>query len=419
MNNNPTPFFSTDTEEQKVMGELLVNSPAYLVPKPGDLVDGIVISVFKNRVLIDINGCATGMITGKETVDSANTVKSLKEGDKISAYVVEDENDEGFVVLSLRRASQEKTWQNFLEAYENGDIIDVVAHEANKGGLLLDIDGIKGFIPVSQLAPLHYPRVNGADASKILTRLHSLIGEKFKVRIINIDKENGKLILSEKAAFEESRRKAIQKLKVGQKVKGKISGVVKFGIFVTFDGLEGLVHISEIAWGHVSNPEDYGKVGDEIEILVIGIDDDKISLSMKRLTADPWIEAAKKFKIGNIVDGEVNRISEFGVFVKLSGEINGLIHISEISDEPVKDINKSLKVSDKVKAKIIDVDFDEHRIGLSIKALTEKKVEKKEKSEDTTKELKEEENPKTEDEPKKAKKTIKKKTAKKAEKEEA
>lgn len=419
----PTAFIK-DTVDAKLMTELLEKSPEYNVPNPGDLIEGIVISVFGNRVLVDINGVVTGLISGKETVDSSNTIKNLKEGDSVSAYVVEDENDEGFVVLSLRRASQEKTWQNFIEAYETGEIIDVIANEANKGGLLLDADGIKGFIPVSQLAPLHYPRVNGADASKILSRLNSLIGEKFKVRIINIDKENGKLILSEKAALEEARKKSIAKLKVGQKVKGRISGVVKFGIFVAFEGLEGLVHISEIAWGHVSNPEDYGKIGNEVEVLVIGIEDDKISLSLKRLTPDPWIEAAKKFKVGNIVDGEVSRISEFGVFVKLSNEINGLIHISELSSESVKDINQIVKIGDKVKAKIIDVDFDEHRIGLSIKALTEpakteetkekEEKEDKEKAVDTKKSEKSEkkESKKEKEGVKKTKTTRKKKTEK-------
>lgn len=392
---------ATKTDDKALMEELLKKSPEYDVPKPGDLVEGKVISVFKNRILVDINGIVTGIISGKETVDRKNTIKELNVNDTVSAYVVEDENEDGLVVLSLRKASQEKTWQQFLEAYDSGEVIDVVANEANKGGLLLDIDGIKGFIPVSQLAPLHYPRVNGADSSKILTRLNRLVGEKFQVRIINIDKENGKLILSEKAAMEEARKKSLTKLKVGQKVKGRISGIVKFGIFVAFEGLEGLVHISEIAWGHVNNPEDYGKVGDEVEVLVIGIEDDKISLSMKRLVPDPWIEAAKKFKVGNIVEGEVNRISEFGVFVKLSNEINGLIHISEISNDDVSDINKVVKVGDDVKAKIIDVDFDEHRIGLSVKALTAKPADKKEtkdEKEEGKKEVKEEKEEKAEKE---------------------
>lgn len=252
------------------------------------------------------------------------------------------------------------------------------ANEANKGGLLLDINGIKGFIPVSQLAPMHYPRVNDADMNMILHRLQALVGEKFMVKIINIDKDNGKLILSEKAAMEEQRKAALANLKIGDKVAGKISGIVKFGIFVAFDGLEGLVHISEIAWGHVKNPSDYGKLGDKVEVMIIGLDGDKISLSMKRLISDPWLEAAKTFQIGNDVEGEVNRLTPFGVFVKLSDEINGLIHITEIANDTVKDPGELLKLGDKVKARVIAVEPEEHRVGLSIKALAVKSLPKKE-----------------------------------------
>lgn len=347
------------------MDDLLQGTAQVVLPKLGELIEGRVVSARKNNVVVDINGVMTGIISGKEAKDSQDTVKTLKAGDLVSATVVEDENEDGMVVLSLRKASQQKTWKSFNEAHEAGTIIEVIAKEANKGGLLLDVDGIKGFIPVSQLAPLHYPRVNGADAQLILERLQKLVGIKFRVKIINIDQENGKLILSEKAAYEGERKKAITNLKVGDKVKGTISGVVKFGIFVAFDGLEGLVHISEIAWGHVKNPSDYGKLGDPVEVLVIGIDGDKISLSMKRLHADPWLKAVEKFKIGDIVNGKVNRLTEFGAFVKLDEDINGLIHLSELGSG-VNDANQALKLEQEIKARIISLDADEHRIGLSL-----------------------------------------------------
>lgn len=366
------------------MEQLLQNAPDIMAPKPGTLVDGKVVSIFKNKILVDINGVMTGLISGREARDSVDTLKKIKVGDNISAYVIDEEDDEGYIVLSLRKASQEKTWKRFEEAFERGDVITVTANEANKGGLLLEIDGIKGFIPVSQLAPLHYPRVNGADVNMILQRLQQLVGTKFLVKIINIDKENGKLILSEKAAMEEQRKSALTGLKVGQKVKGKISGIVKFGIFVAFDGLEGLVHISEIAWGHVKDPADYGKLGDDVEVLVIGIEGEKISLSMKRLVEDPWLEAAKEFKIGDVIEGEINRLTPFGAFLKLGDDINGLIHLTEITTEAIKDPSEALKIGDKVKAKIIAIEPTEHRIGLSIKALSEepKKKIKKEAEEE-------------------------------------
>lgn len=354
------------------MEELLKSSPQMLIPNPGEIIEGKVIDVTKHRILVDIAGVNTGIIAGRETRDSMDTIKDLKIGDTVIASVLESESDEGFVVLSLRKASQDRAWQKFVDAFENKDVITVKANEANKGGLLLEVDGIKGFIPVSQLAPLHYPRVNGADANLILQKLKKLIGIPLEVKIINLDQDTGKLILSERAAFREERQKALGDLKVGDVVDGKISGVVKFGIFVAFDGLEGLVHISEIAWGHVSNPSDFGKVGDPVKIQVIGIEGDKISLSIKRLTDDPWKDAAKEFNLGNIVKGQINRIAPFGAFIKLTDDINGLIHLSEIANadgSPINDPGDVLTVGDTVEAKVIDINLDDHRIGLSLKAL--------------------------------------------------
>lgn len=398
----------TATNDQGFLAQI----PDFKLPMPGDLVEGEVIAIYKNKILVDIGGIAVGLISGREAKDSGDTMKSLQVGDQVSAYVIEGENEEGYIVMSLRKASQEKTWKKFLDAFEKGLVIEVSPNEANKGGLLLDIDGIKGFIPVSQLAPMHYPRVNGADANMILQRLQELVAIKFRVKIINIDKENGKLILSEKAAMEEQRVSALEGLKIGDTVKGKISGVVKFGIFVAFNGLEGLVHISEIAWGHVKSPSDYGRLGQEVDVQVIGIEGDKISLSMKRLTEDPWLEAAKNYKIGTVIEGEINRITPFGAFIKLSDDINGLIHVTEISAEKeIKDPSEVLNVGDKVKAKVIAIEPDEHRVGLSIKALTapaeeegEKKVSKKAKKDEEESESEGEE-----------KKVVKKKSSKKDE----
>jgi len=386
-----------------IMDELLKSAAEAVIPTPGSLIEGTVVAILKNKVLVDLGGGYTGVISGHEAHDSFNTLKQLQEGDSVSSYILEEENEDGLVVLSLRKASQKKTWNKFVTAFESGETITVISTEANKGGLLLNVDGIKGFIPVSQLAPLHYPRVDGADSSQILARLTKLIGVPLRVKVINLDRDGGKLIFSEKAAEQEKRGEALDKLEVGQKVKGKISGIVKFGIFVTFDGLEGLVHISEIAWGHVKDPHDYGKLGDEVEVLIIGKEGDKISLSMKKLIPDPWIEASKKYKVGTVIEGEINRITPFGAFVKLDSEINGLIHVSEISEEEVTDATTVLKVGDKIKFKIISIDPEEHRVALSVKAMGEK-PEKKKKDDEENKDEKEEDGEKKE---KKAKKTKK------------
>ncbi len=349
------------------MEELLKDSPSIFIPEPGTIVDGAVITIHKNRILVDLGGVSTGIISGKEAVDSADTIKELEPGDDVAALVLEPENDEGLVVLSLRKASQHRTWHRFVDIYENKETIQVKIAEANKGGLLVEADGVKGFIPVSQLAPMHYPRVNGADSAKILARLQKLVGLKIDCRIINIDSDTRKLILSEKEAQEDQRKAALSGVKIGEVVDGKISGVVNFGIFVTFNGLEGLVHISEIAWGHVSDPSLFGKLGDDVKIKIIGIEGEKISLSIKQLSENPWDAIASKFEIGQTVMGKVNRITEYGAFIGLEGEINGLIHVSEVGEEGDADkVAEMFKIGQEIEAKIINIDTENHRIGLTV-----------------------------------------------------
>ncbi len=379
------------------MDQLMQDSPALTLPEPGQMVAGTVVSIEKNCIIVDLGGVLTGMISGREIKDSLGTIDELKIGDEVTSCVLEPENDEGLVVLSLRRASQDKTWDKFVKSFENNTTLKVRPKEANKGGLLLDVDGIKGFIPVSQLAPLHYPRVNGADSAKILSRLQALIGEEFSVKIINLDKENGKLILSERAAFERERSDALSGLKVGDTVSGTVSGIVKFGIFVAFDGLEGLVHISEIAWGHVSDAHDFARLGDKVQVKIIGIDGDKISLSMKQLTKDPWEEIEKKYKVGTKLKTKISRLAQFGAFVQLSDDITGLIHNSEIEGNP-DDPAKVLEVGQAVEARVIEINKDEKRIGLSLLAegaspaekASEDAEEKAEKKAKKTKAAKEE-----------------------------
>ncbi|MBN2307161.1 S1 RNA-binding domain-containing protein [Candidatus Peregrinibacteria bacterium] len=368
------------TDDNISMDDLLESSAEFEKPKLGAVITGKVVSISKNRLVVDLNGVAVGISSGRETHDSNDTIKDLKEGDEVKTVVIEEENEDGMVVLSLKRASQATTWDKFDKAYKNGDVIEVQISEANKGGLLIDVDGIKGFIPVSQLAPAHYPRVEDANSAQILSRLQKLVGMKLSVKIINLDRSSGKMILSERAAQQGKAKASLGELKVGDRVTGKVSGVVKFGIFVTFDGLEGLVHISEIAWGHVSNPHQYAKVGDAVDVEIIGIENDKLSLSMKRLIPDPWTVIEEKYPIGSKVKGTINRFSPFGAFVQLEDDINGLIHLSEISDNKVEDPADFLDVGQEVQAEVINIDRDEHRIGLSLKG-TKSKVAKKTKEE--------------------------------------
>ncbi len=344
-------------------------SPPIFRPKPGELVEGTVVFRGKNKLLLDIQGVATGIISGRELRDSFNTFKELKPGDIAAALVLEDENDEGLVVMSLRMASQRKAWDKFHKLVESDATMKFVAQEANKGGLIANIDGIRAFLPVSQLAPVNYPRVNNADSSEIISRLSKFIGHNFTVKIVTMDEEAGKIVVSEREAMAEERAKALEGLTIGDVKDGVVSGIVKFGLFVTFEGLEGLVHISEIAWGHVKNPGEYADLGDRVTVKVIGIDGDKLSLSIKQLTKDPWEEVADRYPLGKKVSGTVVRFADYGAFLRLEKDINGLVHLSEIAHHKVTDPSQALTIGQKVEAQVINIDIDERRIGLSIKAL--------------------------------------------------
>ncbi len=347
----------------------MAQSPEVFHSKPGELVDGIVVHRGKNKLLVDINGVATGIISGRELRDSFHTFRDLKEGDEISALVLEEENDEGLVVLSLRMASQKKAWERFQKLIDQDTTMKFIAQEANKGGLIANIDGIRAFLPVSQLAPANYPRVNNADTSEIISRLQKFIGHTFAVKIVTMDQESGKIVVSERDAMSEERAKALEHLKIGDVKDGIVSGLVKFGLFVTFDGLEGLVHISEIAWGHVKNPSEFAELGDRVTVKVIGVDGDKLSLSIKQLTEDPWSEVAERYPVGKKVSGTVVRFADYGAFVRLERDINGLIHLSELAHYKVTDPSEVLTIGQKIEAQVISIDIDERRIGLSMKAL--------------------------------------------------
>ena len=359
--------------------ELFKASPEIKYPKIGEVITWTVEKVEKWNVLVNVNNQFSGLVVKKEvgnTIDSAE----LEKGQVIDIMVLGDSIEKGLLILSLKRASQIKNLSNLTKYNETEEVISVKPTEANKWGLLVDIDGLKGFIPVSQLTPVHYPRVEGADPEKILAHLESLVGVDFKVRVINVDEAGKKIIFSEKAAIQEMRGKALEKLKEGDIVEGVVSGILSYGLFVTFDGLEGLVHVSEIDWGHVTDPSKFAKVGMKIKVKVIGLDSDKISLSIKRLKENPWDVLSKKCKLNDVVEAPISRISQFGAFMDLDGGIQGLIHLSEISHGVVKDIKDFVKVGEIVQAKIINFEPKKKRIGLSLKALQEAPKDTKKKA---------------------------------------
>ncbi len=327
---------------------------------PGKMAKGIVFSINNSRILVDLVGGLTGIITKKET--SGIFDDSIVPGSEIEAIVIDAENEQGLVVLSLKRASQEMIWAELNTLLNEGRIIKVKIYEANKGGLMAQYKGLKCFLPVSQLTPLNYPRVDGADGGLILKKLQSHVGKEFAVKVINVDRENGKVIISEKSAHQQQTETTLHNLSVGDTIKGEVSGVLKYGIFVTFGGVEGLVHLSELDWGHVSDPGRHYKVGDKVEVMVIGMDGDKLSFSIKRLTEDPWKEKVKGFEKNQEIKGKVLRWNTQGVFIEVKEEVQGLFPLSNFGVEEYTQL--SVKEGEILKGTITDINYDSHRLEL-------------------------------------------------------
>lgn len=353
------------------MSGLLDSGVEIKVLKPADMVEGTLISVGKNEVYVDLEGYGIGVVRGRELYDDQATLAALKPGDKIFVSVIDAENKDGIVELSLRQAGQERVWQTLKEKMESKEVVRTKILEANKGGLMVEVNNVMGFLPVSQLSLEHYPRVEDGDKNRILGVLQSYIGQLFDVQIITADSAEEKLIVSEKAVFEKEMENKLGTLKIGLVVEGTITGVVDFGAFVKFGELEGLVHISELAWQRIENPKDIVKVGQKVTAKVISIDKGRVSLSIKQLQEDPWLEAVKKYQIGQSVKGKVTKITPYGAFVELDKDIQGLAHLMELSHEAVKNPEDLLKAGEEKEFKIISIEPAEHRLGLSLKAMTE------------------------------------------------
>ncbi len=385
----------------ETMASLLDAADTVQVPKVGDVLEGTVIAKNRIEVQVDLGGVLVGAVRGRELFDDAMTFEKLKPGDQILASVLELENENGQVELSLRKAGRKKAWESIRELHGKGEVVSIKIIEANKGGLIAEFMGVQGFLPVSQLAPEHYPRVADGDKSLILDRLMKFIGTELTVKILDFDPAEEKLIFSEKEAVVEDQKELIKKLKVGDRVKGKVTGLVDFGVFVQFDGLEGLVHISEMAWQRIDNPADIVKVGDEIDAEIISIENNRVSLSMKRLVEDPWVQAVKKYSVGQTVTGKVTKITIFGAFVQLDENIHGLVHVSELSSKPFTDPTEIISVGDEKEFKILSIEPEDHRLGLSLKALEVGGEAEKPAAEAKTEEVKAEEPAKAETEPEK------------------
>ena len=386
---------STDMEE-------LMDDASVVIPIVGDVIDGTVIDISGSIVLLDIGPIGTGMVIGREAKSGLAADDKLQPGSEVTATVIDLDNDDGYIELSIREASYERAWDDLRAKKDGEETISVKMLDANKGGLMVEVNGVTGFLPVSQLSSKNYPRVEDGDKNKILELLKALINKELPVRIIDINQEDEKLIVSEKAAHSDMEREAIAGLHVGDTISGEVSGVVDFGAFVKFTPagaeddeddakLEGLIHISELAWQLIDNPREVIKVNDRTEAKIIGIDDTRISLSIKALQEDPWTKITEKYTVGEIYEGKVDKINHFGAFVYLDSDIHGLAHISEFQEMyPGKKMEDKIAQKESFMWKVLSIEPKEHRMGLVL--MDEKKLKegdaKDESKEDDKKEEK-------------------------------
>lgn len=387
-----------------IMQNLAAKLPrAFSFPKLGDVIEGRVIKKSARTLYFDLGLWGIGIVYGIEFTNAQAIVKNLKVGDSTFAKILEVENEDGFRELSLAEAQSQKSWDLIRELKRTNKTVATKILSVNRGGLMIEISGVAGFLPVSQLSSEHYPRVEGGDKNKILEELSKFIGADFNVRVLDFDSRENKLIVSEKAAEEENLKQAIGKHQVGDIVMGTISGIVDWGAFIKWsafaeasadtkvladksadkpasnDVLEGLIHISELDWQLIENPADFVKVGDQILAKIIDITNNRISLSLKQLKEDPWKVASAFLEKGMIVEGLVKKYNSFGVFVEVdyphsadlpapaggkNETLQGLCHISEFgSDEKMK---AALKIAKKYQFKLLAFVPEEHRMNLGI-----------------------------------------------------
>ena len=319
-------------EKTGPMAELMMN--AGTPPVLDDVVEGPVVAIGRARVFIDLPPYGTGIIYGREYLSAREALKNVNIGDTVTAKVVGTDNAEGYIELSLREARQAVIWNEAEQAMQKKTVFELAVTDANKGGLIINWNGLAGFLPASQLAPAHYPRVPDGDKDKIFTELKKMIGTKFEVMVITASPKEQKLIFSEKGAGQTERGSLVEKYKVGDTLDGIITGATEFGVFVKLEeGLEGLVHISEMDWALVENPKTRYKVGEPVKVKVIEIKDDKISLSIKALLDDPWKAAGMKYKKDQKVDAVVIKYNKHGALVSIKEGVAGLVHNSTFPTE--------------------------------------------------------------------------------------
>lgn len=352
---------TAENKSSELMQQLL-DQETFVIPKAGDVIDGKIIALKPSIIYLDLGKFKSGVILGSEIKKHPFEFKKVNLGDIIAVKIISIDNEDGYVEVSLLKAGEEKTWQTLRDKLDKNEIIEAIVTKANKGGLMVEVNGMEAFMPVSQLASSHYPRVEGGDKTKILSELNKLVGQTLNLKIIDINQREKKLIVSEKATEEKKLKVALEKYKVGDVIEGIITGIVDFGAFIKFDELEGLIHISEMDWQIINNPTEIFKVGDKVKAQIIEISRDRVSLSTRALKENPWNKVEEKYQVGQIVKGTVTKFNPFGAFVQLDKNIQGLAHISEFGTE--KKMEETLEIGKKYNFKIISIKPSEYRMAL-------------------------------------------------------
>jgi len=378
----PAPEPPAAGAEPMTMAELL-DQPDNEVKslKHGDVVEGMVVRIDPDEILVDFGGKSEGVVSNRELMsrrgprDGEESRPEIEVGSQVLVYVLQPESPEGHAVLSLRRAGLERKWRGMQERFDAGEIVEARVIDHNKGGLIVDL-GVRGFVPISQI--VDFPRRPRDEqprdaAQEIAEKLQPFVGRTLRLKILEVNRKANRLILSEKVALYEERREKrdelFSSLETGQRVKGVVRSIAPFGVFVDLGGIDGLVHKSELSWNKVNNPETAHNIGDEVEAEVIDINHERgrISLSIRRLQPDPWQESVAKYKIGDVIDGTVTKLVNFGAFVRVEEGLEGLIHISELSNQRVAHPGDVVQEGQQVKLRIISLDSERHRLGLSLK----------------------------------------------------
>ncbi|MFN2418513.1 MAG: 30S ribosomal protein S1, partial [Candidatus Limnocylindria bacterium] len=376
------PVAVPPTNESMTMAELLDHPDNEVKSlKHGDVVEGTVVRIDPDEILVDFGGKSEGVVSNRELMnrrgprDTDDSRPELNVGDEVLVYVLQPESPEGHAVLSLRRAGLERKWRAMQERFDAGEIVEARVIDHNKGGLIVDL-GVRGFVPISQI--VDFPRRPRDEqprdaAQEIAEKLQPFVGRTLRLKILEVNRKANRLILSEKVALYEERREKrdelFSSLETGQRVTGVVRSIAPFGVFVDLGGIDGLVHKSELSWNKVNNPETAHQIGDEVEAEVIDINHKRgrISLSIRRLQPDPWQESVAKFKIGDVIEGTVTKLVNFGAFVRVEEGLEGLIHISELSHQRVAHPGDVVQENQAIKLRIISLDSERHRLGLSLK----------------------------------------------------